>query len=263
MAEQTLTINNLRSVWESTDALLSGLSDDEWQTQSLCPDFDALGILVHLAAVEAVLSGWLPNGIETPPPFDKMGPFMAEVADWSGPQLLDRTREVMAGRLAELEAMAPDTFGGPSLTPAGPATYDRFIEIRVFDFWVHERDLRTPLNRPAASDGGPPAAMALSEVHRSLGYIVGKKIGLPDGKGITFRLHGGLDTELHAAVDGRAAVVDQLDNPDVVVDADFVTFMQLACGRIDPEPQIEAGLISWSGDDEWGARAARNLAYTM
>jgi hypothetical protein len=37
----------------------------------------------------------------------------------------------------------------------------------------------------------------------------------------------------------------------------------LACGRIDPEAEIAAGTISWSGDDEWGAQAARNLRFTM
>ncbi|MDH3707234.1 MAG: maleylpyruvate isomerase family mycothiol-dependent enzyme [Acidimicrobiia bacterium] len=262
MAEQSRTLENLRKVWLSVDALFTGLSDDEWHSQSLCPDFDARGILDHLAGVEYVLWGWRPNGLENPPPFEKMGEFAAETKDLTGPQLLDRTEALMHDRLREMEAMRPDEFGGPSITPAGPATYDRFMEIRVFDFWVHERDLRTPLDRPT-DDGGPEAEMALAEVHRSLGYIVGKKIGLPDGMSIRFDLHGGLDTSLSAAVDGRAAVVDRLDEPDVVVSADFVTFMQLACGRIDPEAQIEAGHISWSGNDEWGAKTARNLAYTM
>jgi hypothetical protein len=39
--------------------------------------------------------------------------------------------------------------------------------------------------------------------------------------------------------------------------------MQLACGRIDPQERIVAGLVSWTGDAELGDRAARNLRYTM
>ena len=42
----------------------------------------------------------------------------------------------------------------------------------------------------------------------------------------------------------------------------FGTFVMLAAGRIDPQEQIDAGTITWSGDAEWGERAARNLAYT-
>jgi hypothetical protein len=37
----------------------------------------------------------------------------------------------------------------------------------------------------------------------------------------------------------------------------------LAAGRVDPGERIAAGRISWTGDDEWGERAAHNLAYTM
>jgi hypothetical protein len=38
--------------------------------------------------------------------------------------------------------------------------------------------------------------------------------------------------------------------------------MMLAAGRIDPREQVDTGKIAWSGDPEWGERAALNLAYT-
>ena len=37
----------------------------------------------------------------------------------------------------------------------------------------------------------------------------------------------------------------------------------LACGRIDPQQRIDAGRISWTGDDTWGEKAARSLRFTM
>jgi hypothetical protein len=49
----------------------------------------------------------------------------------------------------------------------------------------------------------------------------------------------------------------------VELTTDSVTFVQLACGRIDPQEQIDAALVSWTGDDELGSLAARNLRYTM
>ena len=47
------------------------------------------------------------------------------------------------------------------------------------------------------------------------------------------------------------------------VPADTTTFIMLACGRIDPQEQIDAGRISWRGDEAWGEKAARNLRFTM
>ena len=64
-------------------------------------------------------------------------------------------------------------------------------------------------------------------------------------------------------MDGRAGLVDHLDSADVTVNADTTTFIMLACGRIDPQEQIDAGRIAWSGDDDWGDKAARNLRFTM
>lgn len=48
----------------------------------------------------------------------------------------------------------------------------------------------------------------------------------------------------------------------MTVTTDAGTFVMLAAGRIDPQEQVDAGKIAWSGDDEWGRTAALNLAYT-
>lgn len=126
----------------------------------------------------------------------------------------------------------------PSWMPTGPGTYPRFLATRVFDFPVHEHDITTPLGRET-DDRGLAAEIALAEVEGSLGYIVGKKVGLPDEKRT------------------------RLDNPDVEVTTDSTTFIQLACGRIDPQVKTDSGAIAWIGDAELGERAARNLRFTM
>ena len=120
-----------------------------------------------------------------------------------------------------------------------------------------------PADAGSLLHGDARAEMALAEVERSLGYIVGKKAGLPDGSSIVFRLTGPLRRDLYVTVDGRAKVVSHIDRPDVELSTDSVTFVQLACGRIDPQAQIDAGRVRWTGDDELGSRAARNLRYTM
>lgn len=266
MRSRTETINNLEHCFSAIETLTASLSPDEWETQSLCPAWTTRGVIGHLVGIEHVLTGWDPGDGGTPPPFDKIPAFEAEVAAMSDADLVATTAEVFAGRRAELAAMGDEVFTGPSMTPVGKGTYQRFMDVRVFDFWVHERDITTPIGRETV-DGGPAAESAVDEVEMSIGYIVGKKIGLPDGMSIAFHLTGPVERDIFAAVDGRAAAVEQLDDPTVSLTADSLTFVQLACGRIDPQDPIDTGRITWSnhseGAAEWGERAARNLAFTM
>jgi uncharacterized protein (TIGR03083 family) len=177
-------------------------------------------------------------------------------------ELTTRYHEVVSARLEELAAMTDESFDAPSFTPVGQATYARFMAIRVFDTWVHHRDITVPLGI-ATDDSGPAAEISLGEVEGSIGYIAGKKIGVPDGQGIAFEVTGPVPRRILVKVDGRAARVAELPSPDVTLTADTLTFMLLACGRIDPEQAIAAGSVHWTGDDELGGRAARNLAFTM
>ncbi|OBI02945.1 hypothetical protein A5735_07315 [Mycolicibacter heraklionensis] len=251
----------LQDCYAAIEALCADLGDAEWEAQSLCPDWTVRDVINHVTSIEAAMAGWLPDDDHTPPPFDKAADFLRD-ADTDISAYRDLVGAIYDGRRRDLAALTDADLMRPSWTPVGPASYGRFLEIRVFDFWVHERDIATPLGR-TTDDSGLGAQIALAEVAGSLGYIVGKKVGLPDGKSITFDLSGPLTRQLHVAVDGRAKTVDQLNNPDVTVVTDSTTFIQLACGRIDPQAQIDSGAITWSGDEELGDRAARNLRFTM
>lgn len=248
--------------WASLDDLLDGLDDDQWATQSLCPDWTVRGVVVHLGAVEHMLVGEPPGSMPDALPFGKVGEWMQMVEPLTNAELLARYRDVIATRRSELATMTQADFDQPCMTPVGPGTYGRFMNVRVFDFWVHEQDIRVPLGLPG-HETGPAADTAIAEVERSLGYIVGKKIGLPEGRSLTLELTGPVDRMFHVSVDGRARQVPSLDAPDVVVRTDSTTFALLACGRIDPQQPIDDGRVSWAGDAEWGERAARNLAFTM
>lgn len=256
-------IDNLNACFDSVDALLSQLDDTQWSVQSYCPDWDVRGVAMHLAAVEAMLLGEAPGSFTDSVPFNKVGDYVSSVADLSNADLLAAYRATIAERKAELATYTSEQMDVASMTPVGPQTYGRFMAIRVFDYWVHEQDIRGPLGLPG-HEAGAAAAMAINEIEISLPYIVGKKIGLGDGKSITFELTGPVERTMHVQVDGRAGNVDALDAPaDVVVTADSTTFALLACGRIDPQGPIDAGKISWSGDMEIGEHAARNLRFTM
>lgn len=257
-----LALANLARCWDAVDGLLDGLTAEQWATPSLCPGWTTRGVVVHLASVEHLLNGEAPGSFTDSVPFHKAGEWAKSVEGLDDETLLGRYRQTIATRRAEVAGLTDDDLELPSLTPVGPGTYGRFMAIRVFDFWVHEQDIRTPLGLPGHEDG-PEVEMAIDEIDRSLPYIVGKKVGLPDGMGITIEVDGPVRRVMHVVVAGRAGRVDSLDAPDVVLRADSTTFAQLACGRIDPQGAIDAGRVSWSGDATWGEAAARNLAFTM
>jgi uncharacterized protein (TIGR03083 family) len=259
MSTRKETIANLRATWSALDRVAGSLTPAQWSAQSLCPDWTAQGVLVHASTIEQVLLGWKPGG---DPPFGAIAAAHAELSALEPAALHARFRQIVAARQDELDAMNDDDFATPGPTPIGPGTYGRFMAIRVFDNWVHERDIRVPLGIDG-DDSGPAAEMSLDEVEGSLGYIVGKRIGLEDGKSLAFEIKGPVTRRMLVKVDGRAKVVDELPDPDATVSADFLTFMLLACGRIDPEVPIADGRVTWTGDDDIGGRAARNLRFTI
>lgn len=257
-----LAVENLRRCYASVDELLGGLTDEQWAVPSLCPAWTVRGVVGHLGGVEHMLLDEEPGSMHETIPFGKVGEWLAEVDGLDNAAFLARYRATVDARLAQLDTVTDEQLERPSMTPVGPGTYGRFMSIRVFDYWVHEQDVRVPLGLPG-HESGPAAKMALDEIHRSLPYVVGKRIGLPDGMSITFELTGPVQRWMHLVVDGRAGLVDSLEAPDVKVTVDSTTFALLACGRIDPQGPIDDGRISWSGPHEWGDRAARNLAFTM
>lgn len=257
-----LALDNLRRCFASVDELLGGLTDEQWAAPSLCPAWDVRGVVGHLGGVEHMLLGEEPGSMTETIPFAKVGEWLAAVDGLGNDEFLARYRATIDARRAELDTYTDEQLERTSLTPVGPGTYGRFMAVRVFDYWVHEQDMRVPLGLPG-HESGPAAEMAIDEIHRSLPYIVGKKIGLADGMSIAFELTGPVHRQMHLVVEGRAALVDPVESPDVTVTVDSTTFALLACGRIDPHGPIDDGRISWIGPDDWGDRAARNLAFTM
>ena len=262
MTDLDRTRGSLEQCYDAIEALCARMDSAQWHVQSLCPDWQARDVVTHLGMMERVMTGWLPGSVEEVPPLDRIEPYSEQVAGLDDAALTSHISEILADRRADLAALKAADLDRPSWTPVGPKTYGRFLDIRIFDFWVHERDITTPLGWPT-DDGGPRAEIALAEVEGSLGYIVGKKIGLPDGKSIVFHLTGPITRDLAVKVDGRARQVEHLDNPDIELTTDTLTFIQLACGRIDPQTQIDHGKVTWTGDNDLGHRAASNLRFTM
>lgn len=252
----------LEQCYDAVESLAGRMDAAQWRSQSLCPDWDMRGVITHLGIMERVMTGWLPETADDVPPLDRIGPSHDELATLGDTAFAGRISEIFADRRADLAKLTEADLARQSWTPVGPRSYGGFLEIRIFDFWVHERDITVPLGWPS-DDAGPRTEIALAQVEGSIGYIVGKKIGLPDGTSIVFHLTGPVSRDLPVVVDGRARAVDHVEHPDVELTTDTVTFIQLAAGRIEPQRQIDAGRVTWTGNPQLGDRAARNLNFTM
>ena len=268
LAEKSRVVELLAQEWAVINDLLAGLSDQDWSREAL-PGWDVHDVLAHIIGTERMLSG-----AEFPSaPVADLGAhvrndigkaneaWVLALRDRSHADLLADFRSVTAKRLASLRAMSAEEFNAPSWTPAGQATYARFMRIRIFDCWMHEQDIRAAVGLPGNEDG-PVAAEALAEVVLALGYIIGKKGGAPDGCSVLIRLTGPVERDLPVVVDGRARVVPRIEGePTASLMLPSSLFLRLAGGREDAGKAL--GRISLGGDEVLGRQLATNLAYTI
>ncbi|MFZ2527840.1 MAG: maleylpyruvate isomerase family mycothiol-dependent enzyme [Rhodococcus sp. (in: high G+C Gram-positive bacteria)] len=252
------------------DDLLTGIDGDIWFTPSTLPGWTVKDIVAHLIGTESILAG------EQVPHVDidvhALGHVRNEIGALNerwveslrgtpGADVLDRYRRIVARRRDQLATMTQDWFDAPAQTPAGPATYGRFMRIRVFDCWMHELDVRDALGAPG-DEGGARAELAITEIVASLAYIVGKLGQAPDGSRITFELTGPLARVLQVEVHGRAALVPELSKPATsTITLDSGLFVRLAGGRVRAFDHLDE--ITLGGDAVVGRRIVDRLAFTV
>lgn len=264
-------VDQLQRVWTSVLQVCADLGPEQWATATECPGWTVADQVAHIIGTESMLAGR-----PSPPPAEGEAP--AHVHNDIGRfneawldryraagtgRLLDDLRDVTAERLERLEAMSEPEFDEPSWTPVGQATYRRFMQVRVFDCWVHEQDIRQALGRPGHLDG-PVAEQALDEVVRALGFVVGKRGGAPDGSRVRFEVIGPVERTVDVAVDGRARVVAPgAAGATATVRLRSDRLLRLACGRRSPADALDAGEVGLAGDRDLGRRVVEHLAFTI
>lgn len=268
-AEKDRIVTLLGEEWSIIADLLAGIGDEDW-AQSALPGWTVHDVLSHMIGTERTLAGAEhPKVPEGSAAGDHVRNDIARIneawvvslRDRANADLLADFRSITAERLASLRAMPVADFNAPSWTPAGNATYARFMQIRIFDCWMHEQDIRAALGT-AGNEGGPIAEQALHEVVLALGYIVGKRGGAPDGSRVRISLTGPIERDLYVVVDGRAKVTATLDGePTATLTMPSSLFLRLAGGREDAQAAL--GEVELGGDAGLARQLAVNLAYTI
>lgn len=265
--------------WRVLEGLLSDASPRDWARPTPLPGWSVQDVAAHIIGTESMLAGR-----ETPDAPAQVteaahvrNPIGALNERWiesmrgdTSAQMLAHWAEVMAEREAALAQMTQDDFDADAVTPVGPETYGRFMRTRTFDCWFHELDIRDALAVPGF-EGGPRAEAAYQEMSGAIPVLVGKRAAAPDGARVRIELTGDLPRTVDVAVDGRAAIVEELDrSPDVTVRMPWGLFARLAGGRVAVPDNLggagnRAGIEISAADQagrELGERLARNLRFT-
>ncbi len=260
----------LRADWAALDALCAPLDEEQWAAPTCLPGWTVQDVLAHITGTELML-----DGVEAPAAdvshlthlrndIARLGEvWVQDMRSLSGPQVLDRFREVTVRRGAALDAMTQEDFDAPSWTPVGKdETYGRFMRIRHYDTYLHEHDIRDALGVPDRPDVAAIDA-ALTEVEGSFGYIVGRKAALPDGSAVRIDLTGPVVRTYLIAVDGRASVVEHLDSePNTTLAMTDLLLLRLTGGRTGPGSHLGVDL-EIAGDQSMGIHLAANMAMTI
>ncbi|MFZ0834026.1 MAG: maleylpyruvate isomerase family mycothiol-dependent enzyme [Mycobacterium sp.] len=266
-------LDGLFRSWENIDELLAGLSDEQWKAPTELPGWRVHDVVAHIVGTESFLMGVPPPTPDCdvsalPHVKNQIGEmnecWVRHLRDEPPDAMLDKFRSVTAERRQSLTAMDDDAWNETTATPVGPDTYGRFMRVRIFDCWMHEQDIRYAAGVWANDDVllAGSAEQALAEITSSLGRIVGKLGGAPDGSRVAFELTGPLQRTLRVAVDGRAAVVDEFDGPPTTtIRLDAVLFTRLAGGRTTAAENEAA--IEIDGEEALGRQLVERLNFVI
>jgi uncharacterized protein (TIGR03083 family) len=265
-------LDGLFGSWDEIDTLLAGLADEQWQAQSPLPGWTVHDVTAHVIGTESML-----QGVATPDADIDISTlkhvrndigvlnerWVRKLRGMSAADMLEKFRATTAQRREALSGMTDDEWNQITATPAGPDTYGRFMRVRAFDCWMHEHDIRDALGRPADNPAGETSRLALDEMAASMGFVVGKLGGAPDGSRVAIELTGPLQRTINVDVSGRARVVDDFggDEPTATISLDGLLFTRLAGGRTTVARHRDA--VRYGGDEEVGQRVVEHLNYVI
>jgi uncharacterized protein (TIGR03083 family) len=264
-------VDALDEVWASIVAACQGLSGPDWDLGTDCPGWTVRDQVSHVIGIERMLLGDQAPELAPPLPGHVLNPVGEVNEAWvaarrqrPGQEVLEEFSEVTARRLAELRAMPPERFAVIGWSPIGEVPYGEFMKMRVLDSWVHEQDIRHALGR-SDGRGGAGETITIERVSEVMGYVVGRKVGPPDGTTVEFDVDGQVRrTVTVTMVDGRgqvgvergasAAANRSAKSPTARVSLDSEWFWMLGCGRRTGEDARRSGAVVLSGDEALGER---------
>lgn len=269
--EPNQTVANLDATWRTIAELCAGLDEPGFLTATDLPGWTVKDVLSHILGTERSLRGEMPPDIEAVGDHvrNDLGAFNERWVDSlrrsSGAEVLAQFHEVTEAQAADRYRLTADELAAPGPTVFGEMPLEQWLNVRLFDSFSHEQDIRRALHRPGNLDG-EPARRAVMRGVSILPRAVGKAArGMADGVRVETVVDGAVGGRWVVAVTGgRGALEDEPAEGDVSAGlrADADVFLRLVWGRVTPERAEHAGGLSVSGDRDLARRVAAGLNIT-
>jgi uncharacterized protein (TIGR03083 family) len=252
----------LKETWDSLAEVCHDLVAREWELPTECPGWDVKDQLSHVIGIERSLMGEPVPEWDGPMGDHVRNDFAVPLEKWiavrrgeRGPAIRAELVEVAAARLSMLGSLDDEAWATIGFSPLGDMPYAEFMDLRVYDCWVHEQDVRLALDRPGGS-GGRASRIAIDRVAAAMGFVVGKRAASPEGTVVRFQVEGPAHDarRITIAVEGgRARATDHPDaTPAVSLTMSSIDFVRLGCGRATGAQVQAAGGIGVEGDSALG-----------
>jgi uncharacterized protein (TIGR03083 family) len=262
-------VDRLEEVWASIDSMCANLTEAQWKTPTDLPGWSVQDNVVHISGIEsAVLGRQAPD--HTPPDYEHVKNEVGKRNEvwvdsrraWPGANVLDEFREVTGARVEQLRGFAEADFDAESWTPAGPGTVRDLLPFRIFDSWAHEQDIRRAIDQPCDLES-PVADLAFERVVSALPYVVGKKVGPPDGTTVVFAVSGSRPRTISIGVEGGRAkpLSSPPETPTVTLAMDAQTLACLGLGRWDPATVLDGAGVTITGDEKLGRSVVDHMNF--
>ncbi|MGW6284350.1 MULTISPECIES: maleylpyruvate isomerase family mycothiol-dependent enzyme [unclassified Streptomyces] len=255
---------------EAIAELVKPLAEGEWNRRTPCPGWSVRDIVSHVIGMECEMLGD-PRPIHTLPrdlyhvqsDFARYMEMQVDVRrHHTSPEITAELEYVLIRRARQIrnESRSPEA---KVRAPLGTEqTLETALNLRAFDLWVHEQDLRATLGQPGNLDS-PGALITRDMLLAGLPKVVAKKAGAPANSAVVFDVHGPVeflrtvrvDAEGRGSVDGAPSL-----GPAVTLSLDWETYVRLACGRV--RHTAVADRIKVEGDQELATAILDNFAVT-
>ncbi len=210
-------IGALAEVWSSIEAACADLDAAAWDRPTECPGWSVRDQVAHLIGTERFLLGdaevepldSVPDYVHNPIGEANEAWVVSRRAR-PGDEVLAEFHDVTGRRLAQMAEMPTERFDEVGWSPAGQVPYREFMSVRAFDCFVHEQDIRRALDRPGGR-GGSGESVTLDRVAMAMGFVVGRKVGPPEGTTVVFEVTGPDPRTLALVIEhGRAVAPAEL-----------------------------------------------------